>query len=139
MDFNKWNPFWTTCFVVMAFLIIVGNSLTIATLLQKQFRKGPHLLLISLAVADLLVGCTIPLYVVATIALSHRPEILFFSRALSLLLMVSSMLHLPVISLERLMQLFGHFVIDSLLGKSTGLPWLRHGSFASSSQFQRWC
>ena len=102
MDFNKWNPFWTTCFVVMAFLIIVGNSLTIATLLQKQFRKGPHLLLISLAVADLLVGCTIPLYVVATIALSHKPEILFFSWALCFLLMVSSMLHLPVISLERL-------------------------------------
>jgi len=136
MDFNKWNPFWTTRFVVMAFLIIFGNSLTIATLLKKQFRKGPHLLLISLAVADLLVGCTIPLYVVVTIALSHKPEILLFSRALSLLLMVSSMLHFL---LKDFMQLFGHFVIDSLLGKSTGLPWLRHGSFASSSQFQRWC
>ena len=62
MDFNKWNPFWATCFAVMSALIIVGNSLTIATLLKKKFRKGPHFLLISLAVADLCVGCVIPLY-----------------------------------------------------------------------------
>ena len=137
MDFNKWNPFWTTCFVVMGFLIIVGNSLTIATLLQKQFRKGPHLLLISLAVADLLVGCTIPLYVVATIALSHKPEILFFSRALSLLLMVSSMLHLPVISLERLHATLRPFRHRQLTRKvywvAMATPWILCVFFAISA------
>ncbi|XP_074634145.1 uncharacterized protein LOC141892706 [Acropora palmata] len=57
MDFNVWNSFWATCYGVMAFLIIVGNSLTIATLLRKKFRKRPQFLLISLAFADLLVGC----------------------------------------------------------------------------------
>ena len=101
MDFNKWNPFWTTCFGVMAFLIIVGNTLTIATLLKRKFRKRPHLLLISLAVADLLVGCTTPLYMVGMDVLSHKPEILLFV-GLSVFSIVSSMLHLPVISLERL-------------------------------------
>ena len=101
MDFNKWNPFWTACFGVMAFLIVVGNSLTIATLLKKKFRKGPHSLLISLAVADLLVGCTIPLYVAGMIMMSRKPEILSFTVHASTFFIVSSMLHLPVISLER--------------------------------------
>ena len=56
MDFNEWNPFWASSFSVMAFLIIAGNSLTIATLLKKKFRMRPHFLLTSLAFADLLVG-----------------------------------------------------------------------------------
>ena len=77
MDFNKWNPFWTTCLVVMAFLVIVGNSLTMATLIKRNFHKCPHLLLISLAVGDFLVGCTIPLYVVGMVVLSHKPFIHF--------------------------------------------------------------
>ena len=101
MDFNKWNPFWTS-FSVMAFPIILGNSLTIATLLKRKFRKGTHLLLISLAVADLLVGCTIPLHAIGMVVLSHKPEILSFTWPLSVFVIVSSMLHLPVISLERL-------------------------------------
>ena len=40
MDFNEWNPFWATWFNVMAFLIIVGNSLTIATLLRKKVLQA---------------------------------------------------------------------------------------------------
>ena len=101
MDFNKWNPFWTACFGVMAFLIIVRNSLTIATLMKKKFRKGPHSLLIRLAVADVSVGCTIPLYVAGMIMFSHKPEILSFTLHASAFLIASSMLHLFVISLER--------------------------------------
>ncbi|XP_044163266.1 beta-1 adrenergic receptor-like [Acropora millepora] len=102
MDFNKWNPFWTTCYVVLAFLIIVGNSLTIATLLKRKFHKRPHLLLISLAVADLLVGCTIPPYAVGMDMLSRKPEILLFTWPVALCVNVSSVFHLAVISLERL-------------------------------------
>ena len=102
MDLNKWNPFWTTCYVVLAFLIIVGNSLTIATLLRRKFRKRSHLLLISLAVADLLVGCTILQYVVGMDMLSQKPEFLLFISQVFLLFNMSSVLHLPVISLERL-------------------------------------
>ncbi|XP_044162893.1 adenosine receptor A3-like [Acropora millepora] len=99
MDLNDWNPFWATCFSVMAFLIIVGNSLTIATLLRKKFRKRPQFLLISLAFADLLVGCATILYVIVQcgfFALSFVFDILDMFAGLS------SIFHLAVISLERL-------------------------------------
>ncbi|XP_015778230.1 PREDICTED: trace amine-associated receptor 5-like [Acropora digitifera] len=98
MDFNKWNPFWTTCFGVMAFLIIVGNTLTIATLLKKKFRKRPHFLLISLAFADLLVGCATILYVIVEYRLLTR----FLYYLLDVFPSHSSVFHLAVISLERL-------------------------------------
>ena len=102
MDFNKWNPFWASCFGVMAFSIIFGNSLTIATLLKKKFRKGSHFLLISLALADLLVGCMIPLYMAGMIVLSYKPEMLLYALYLSMFVSLSSIFHLAVISLERL-------------------------------------
>ena len=101
MDFNKWNPFWTTCFGVMAFLIIVGNTLTIAILLKKKFRKRPHFLVIGLALA-LLVGCATTLYVTVEyclLALWFAFNLLdqgMFARR------YSSVFHLAVISLERL-------------------------------------
>ncbi|XP_044162889.1 follicle-stimulating hormone receptor-like [Acropora millepora] len=99
MDFYEWNPFWATCFSVMAFLIIVGNSLTIATLLRKKFRKRPQFLLISLAFADLLVGCATTLYVIV--------ECRFFAPwfvldIFDMFACLSSIFHLAVISLERL-------------------------------------
>ena len=99
MDFNEWNPFWATFFSVMAFLIIVGNSLTIATLLRKKFRKRSQFLLISLAFADLLVGCSTTLYVIVEcrfFALS------FVFNMLDMFAGLSSIFHLAVISLERL-------------------------------------
>ena len=102
MDFNEWNPFWATCYSVMAFLIIVGNSLTIATLLRKKFRKRPQFLLISLAFADLLVGCATTLYVIVEyrlLTLSFAFNLLdqgMFARR------HSSVFHLAVISLQRL-------------------------------------
>ena len=102
MDFNKWNPFWATCCGFIAFLIIVGNTLTIATLLKKKFRTGPHFLLISLAVADLLVGCTIPLYIAGMFMFSSELEMLYVALYFVMFATVSSIFHLPVISLERL-------------------------------------
>ncbi|XP_029193394.2 trace amine-associated receptor 7b-like [Acropora millepora] len=99
MDFNKWNPFWASFFSVMSFLIIVGNSLTIATLLRKTFRQRPQFLLISLAFADLLVGCATTLYVIVQCG--------FFALWFVLIIIdmfagLSSIFHLAVISLERL-------------------------------------
>ena len=84
---------------VMAFLIVVGNSLTIATLLGKKFRKRSQFLLISLAFADLLVGCATKLYVIVQcrfFALS------FVFNVLDMFAGLSSIFHLAVISLERL-------------------------------------
>ena len=99
MDLNVWNPFWVTCYSVMAFLIIVGNSLTIATLLRKKFRKRQQLLLISLAFADLLVGCATTLYVIAQ---CHFFALWFVFNILDVFAGLSSIFHLAVISLERL-------------------------------------
>ena len=100
MNFNKWNPFWTSSFSVMAFLIIIGNSLTIATLLKKKFRRRPHFLLTSLAFADLFVG-----FMTIIFLLSYSYNTFMFGFACYLLDMfagLSSVFHLAVISLERL-------------------------------------
>ena len=101
MDFNKWNPFWASSFSVMAFLIIVGNSLTIATLLKKRFRKRPYFLLTSLAFADILVGFVTVLRLL--IYSSHHSFMLgFANNLLDMFAGLSSIFHLAVISLERL-------------------------------------
>ena len=99
MDFNKWNPFWASFFSVMAFLIIVGNSLTIATLLRKKFRKRPQFLLISLAFADLLVGRATILFVIVECGFF---ALWFVFNMLDMFAGLSSIFHLAVISLERL-------------------------------------
>ncbi|XP_029193490.2 adenosine receptor A3-like [Acropora millepora] len=99
MDFNEWNPFWATCFSVMAFLIIVGNSLTIATLLRKKFRKRSQFLLISLAFADLLVGCATTFFVIVQCRFFAH---LFAFNLLDIFAGLCSIFHLAVISLERL-------------------------------------
>ena len=102
MDFNKWNPLWTTCFGVMAFLIIVGNSLTIATLLKKKFRRRSHFLLTSLAFADLLVGFVTMLFLI-DFNVSHSSIPLKIAwDTLDMFSGLSSLFHLAVISLERL-------------------------------------
>ena len=97
-----WNSFWATCYGVMAFLIIVGNSLTIATLLRKKFRKRPQFLLISLAVADLLVGCATTLFVAAVTVEFRLFALWFVFNSLDIFAGLSSIFHLAVISLERL-------------------------------------
>ena len=102
MDFNVWNSFWATCFSLMAFLIIVGNSLSIATLLRKNFRKRPQFLLISLAFADLLVGCATTLFVAAGTVEFRLFGQWFVFNLLDISAGLSSIFHLAVISLERL-------------------------------------
>ena len=127
MDFNEWNPFWATCFSVMAFLIIVGNSLTIATFLRKKFRHRPQFLLISLAFADLLVGCATTLYVIVR----YRFYLLALSFVFNMLDMfagLSSIFHLAVISLERLHATFWPFRHRQLSVKAywvaMATPWI---------------
>ena len=64
MDFNNWNLYWSLCFGLLSFLIIVGNALSISILFKRRLRKRPHFLLISLAFADLLVGLIpVPLFI----------------------------------------------------------------------------
>ena len=102
MDLNEWNPLWTTCFGAMAFLIVVGNSLTIATLLKKKFRRRPHFLLTSLAFADLLVGFATMLFPIGYNVSHHSVALLIARNTLDVFAGQSSIFHLAVISLERL-------------------------------------
>ena len=78
MDFNRWNPFWTACFGVLAFVIIIGNSFSISILLNRRLRKRPHYLLIRLAFADLMVGLfAIPIYMTAVISGQKPVDIIY--------------------------------------------------------------
>ena len=128
MDLNEWNPFWATCFSVMAFLIIVGNSLTIATLLRKKFRKRPQFLLTSLAFADLLAGCVTILYVIIKYRSSHLFTLSFAFSLLDMFAGLSSVFHLAVISLERLHATFRPFRHRQLSVKAywvaMATPWI---------------
>ena len=103
MDFNNWNLFWSFCFGLLSSLIIVGNALSISILSKRNLRKRSHFLLISLAIADLLVGLiSVPFY----IAVKNMPYgigILTLSyRCVDMITGLSSIFTLAAISLERL-------------------------------------
>ena len=102
MDFNRWNTFWTVCYGVMAFIIILGNTLSISVLLKRRLRKRPRFLLISLAMADLLVGLfAIPIYIILfTVKTSWLIRLIY--ECVDMLTGLSSIFTLAVISLERL-------------------------------------
>ena len=102
MDFKGWNILWELCFGLLAAVIVVGNSLTIWIFLKQKFRKRAHFLLISLAVADLLVGLlSVPLYIVAQLNTSTLWR--FYSRLyVDIFTGLTSVFTLAVISLERM-------------------------------------
>ena len=102
MDFNSWNTLWELCFGLLALLVVAGNSVTIWIFLKQKFRKRAHFLLISLAVADLLVGLlAVPLYMVANL---YRFPLWYFYASLyvDIFTGLTSILTLAVISLERM-------------------------------------
>ena len=67
MDFNSWNIFWSPVFGLLAVLIILGNFFTIRVFHRQRSRKRSYFLLISLAVADLMVGLfAIPLFIIGS-------------------------------------------------------------------------
>ena len=101
MDFNNWNLFWSLCFGLLSFLIIVGNALTISILFKRRLRKRPHFLLISLAFADLLVGLIpMPLYIIIQYS-RYRILTLVYIRV-DMFAGLCSVFTLAAISLERL-------------------------------------
>ena len=104
MDFNSWNIVWSLCFGLLATLIVVGNVLTIWIFLKQRLRKRAYFLLISLSVADLLVGLLIvPLFVVINTnfgAVKHWATLVF--RYGDIFTGITSINALAVISLERM-------------------------------------
>ena len=102
MDFSRWNIFWSFCFGVMAFAIIVANTLSITILFKRRLRKRSHYLLISLSIADLLVGLfAIPLYMMLFFARQNVVSVLVY-QCVDMFTGLTSISTLAVISLERL-------------------------------------
>ena len=104
MDFNSWNIAWSLCFGLLATLIVVGNVLTILIFVKRRLRKRAHFLLISLAVADLLVGFPIgPLFVAINTTFGsawHWTRLVF--KYGDIFVGLASINTLAVISLERM-------------------------------------
>ena len=102
MDFNRWNIFWSFCFGVMAFAIIVGNTLSISVLFKRRLRKRSQFLLINLAIADLMVGLfAIPLYMILFVSRQNVVSSLVYE-CVDMFTGLTSIFTLAVISLERL-------------------------------------
>ena len=101
MDFNSWNIFWGICFGVLVTLIIVGNILTIWIFFKQRRQKRSYSLLISLAVADLLVGIfSVPFYIKAVVSQGYAWYVI--SMGADVFTGTTSIYTLAVISLERM-------------------------------------
>ena len=101
MDLSSWNMFWLLCFGLLAILIVFGNTLTIWIFLKQKQRKRTSFLLISLSVADLLVGLlTIPLFIGAYEASLITVDTVFLR--VNVFTALASIYTLGVISVERM-------------------------------------
>ena len=101
MDFNSWNIFWGICFGVLVTLIIAGNILTIWIFFKQRSQKRSYSLLISLAVADLLVGSfAVPFYIKVVVSQGYTWYVI--SIGADVFTGTTSMYTLAVISLERM-------------------------------------
>ena len=101
MDLNTWNMFWRLCYGLLATLIVAGNVLTIWIFFKLRRRKRSSFLLISLGVADLLVGgLAIPLFIAAFESASITTRRVF--NIVDMFTSTSSIYTLAVISLERM-------------------------------------
>ena len=101
MDLNTWNMFWRLCYGLLATLIVAGNVLTIWIFFKLRRRKRSSFLLISLGVADFLVGgLVIPLFI-ATFESASITTRRVFGRVY-MFTGTSSIYTLAFISLERM-------------------------------------
>ena len=102
MDFNSWNIFWSSSFGLLAVLIILGNFFTIWVFHRQRSRKRSYFLLISLAVADLMVGLfAIPLFIIGS-STEYSRFWWLVSTSFDAFTGLTSIYTLAVISLERM-------------------------------------
>ena len=137
MDFNSWNIVWSSCFGLLATVIVVGNLLTIWMFLKQRLRKRAHFLLTSLAVADLLVGLlTVPLYIAINSALYFGEllgrTVFVFTDIFTAIASIST---LAAISLERMHAIgwpFRHRTLNfRVYVFAIAIPWILTTIFTS--------
>ena len=132
---------WSLCFGLLATLIVVGNLLTIWIFLKQRLRKRAHFLLISLAVADLLVGLlTVPLYIaIKTASYFGQPYLLgrSVSELTDIFTGIASISTLAAISLERMYAIgwpFRHRTLNfRVYIFAIAIPWILAAIFTSIS------
>ena len=94
---------WALLFALEAFFAVGGNIVTIIIFQKRQLRRRPHFLLISLAVADLLVGLlAIPLNIADNYVQTESPVFLALVQGADMLFGFASIFTLTVIALERM-------------------------------------
>ena len=139
MDVTSWNVVWSLCFGLLATLIVVGNLVTIWIFLKQRLRKRAYFLLISLAVADLLVGLlTVPLYTAINTMLYLSQPHFSLSRASNLTDIftgIASIVTLAAISLERMCAIGWPFRYRTLTFRvymfAIAIPWILAPIFTS--------
>ena len=90
-------------FCILALMIVFGNSLVIGAFrVNRRLRTTTNLLLMSLAIADLLIGTvSVPLWVYISVTYTFRGPLYDFYLIFDVICGVSSILNLTAISLER--------------------------------------
>lgn len=90
-------------FCLLAVMIVFGNSLVIGAFrVNRRLRTTTNLLLMSLALADMLIGSvSMPLWVYISITFTYRGPIYRAYFIFDIICGVSSILNLTAISLER--------------------------------------
>ncbi|XP_068683262.1 adenosine receptor A1-like isoform X2 [Montipora foliosa] len=129
MDFRTGNFVWASLFAVIAFLAAGGNTLTIIIFHEKKLRKRPHFLLISLAVADLLVGLVaVPLYITAKYLDNVNYLLPEIYQRFDMFAGFTSIFTLAVIALERMYAIgwpFRHRVLQTqAYAIAIATPWI---------------
>lgn len=128
MDFNTWNVFWSTSFGTLALIILIGNLLTIIIFSTRKLRKRPHFLLISLAIADLLVGLlSIPIYVAIHVKYTTKLFSVVFD-CIDMFAGLASVFIIAFISLERMHAIgwpLGHRSLSNrIYCVAIAIPWV---------------
>lgn len=135
MDFNSWNIFWSSVFGLLAVLIILGNFFTIRVFHRHRSRKRSYFLLISLAVADLMVGLfAIPLFII-----ENSTEYQYFRwlvpTSFDAFTGLTSIYTLAVISMERMFAIVCPLRHRTLTSRNyiyaIAIPWIAAAVFIS--------
>lgn len=127
---EKANIVWSTIFALVALVIVAGNALTIAAFTTRRLvRRRTHFFLISLAVADMMVGAVaIPLYIYLSLqARLQKGAVHHVFEAVDILSGLASVFTLGTISAERLFAI-GWPLVHRILRKRfyftlIGLAW----------------